>query len=263
MPFKAFTIAVCICMFGICIEKSQATIIVSGDVFISYALNPISTNTFYNPDNQQFFLNVLEGATKIGIIMQPQTLPLTKPPTGNELYAGKLFNFYNSVRSIEVTEFPTITATSLENVGMLFAPMPYFSFSSDEITALNNYIDQGGSVFFLGESNTYPTQNSVINQTLADIGSSMRISSGGYDRGKFIARGDHIATNDYTSGVASLTYGFVSGVSGGTALFSTNDYIPFIAYEEVSTSIPEPTLPESLFIGLLFLFGLVKRNSKN
>jgi hypothetical protein len=249
-------VIVCLCVFGICAQKSQATIIVSGDVFITYALNPISAN-YYNPDNQHFFLNVLDGATNIAIVKQPPTLT----NAGNEFYTGKLNNFYSTVPSMNISMISTITSSSLLNVGMLFAPMPTYGFSSDEIAAVNDYIDSGGSVFFLGESNIYPDRNAIINQTLADIGSSMRISNNALDKGKKIAVGNQIANDDYTIGVPSLTYGAVSGVTGGTPLFYTTGGVPFIAYEDVSR-VPEPTLPASLTVGLLFFFGFIKRYGK-
>jgi hypothetical protein len=258
---------VCLFIAGMCFGKSYATIIVSGDVLISFALNPsFFSGKFFNPDNQRFFTNVLDGETNIAIVMQPEIKvgDIVTNPT-NESYANKLNYFYKNIASKTTSMISTITASSLENVGMLFAPMLSTPFSPGELLALNDFIDSGGSVFFLGESDMFSDQNKIINQTLAGIGSSLRIVDGNLDNGKgkaFLASGSQIVNSGYTSGMSSFLYGAVSGVSGGTPLFYSTGGVPFVEYEEISR-VSEPAISASMLIGLLFISGLFSRKRKD
>jgi hypothetical protein len=237
-------------VFGICVEKSQATIIVSGDASIVRALD-VNASMLFNPGDQQFFINILNGATDVAIVDQLDT----------NTFASLLNHYYSSVGNSSVSAISTITSSSLMNVGMLIVPVPEKAFSNDELKVMNNYIDSNGAVFFLGDaSSSWASNNAIINQTLLSIGSSLSIVNDTLDRGIFKATGTEIIGDVFTNDIQSFTYGFVSTVNGGTSLFKTINGSSFIAYENVS--VPEPSMAWLLVAGMFGLWGLIKRNKK-
>lgn len=234
---------------ALCALNVNATIIVSGDASIASALNP-AVPTFYNQGDQQFFTNILGNATDVAVFDQLGTNP----------FAFQINNYYSSVSAINTSEIPTISSSSLENVGMLIVPLPVSAFSNDEMAIMNSYINGGGSVFFLGDAFTSSVKNAIINQMLLGIGSSLSIKNDSLDRGINKATANQISPDVYTNGVQSLTYGFVSAVNSGTSLFSTKNGTSFIAYEP--TSVPEPSMAMLIIVSIVGFLGLKKRNRK-
>jgi hypothetical protein len=143
---------------------------------------------------------------------------------------------------------------------MLVVALPVNAFSNDEMAIMDGYINNGGSAFFLGDAYTYSANNAIVNQSLMGIGSSMSIVNDSLDRGICTTLGNQIANDDYTNGVQSLTYGFVSAVNGGTPLFSTQNGTSFIAYEP--TSVPEPSMAMLMIVSIVGFLGLKKRSGK-
>jgi hypothetical protein len=149
--------------------------------------------------------------------------------------------------------------------------LPINAFLEEELSAMNSFEENGGSIFFLGEALDHAQQNANINQALLGIGSTLSIiEDSDYDnsintQAPFYATGVQIANNSYTQGVQSLFYGGVSGIKGESArlapLFLTQDGTPFIAYER-SLSVPEPSAIALFFISLPALFFSIRKRKK-
>jgi hypothetical protein len=257
MPCKAVTIAVFFCLFGICIEKSHATIIVSGDVSMAAFLN--SAYSINNPGNQHFFDNILQNSDNVAVVKQ------TTLDNFNSTYAVKIKFFYDtySKKDAKSDLITTITMQSIENINMLIIPVPQIDFSGEELICMNDYINNGGSIFFLGENAGYSINNSIINHALATIGSSLSIVDNSLDtRVTKITNLAQINQNDaFTENVSSFTYGSVSAVEGGISLFTTKNMTTFVAYENIS--VPEPPMAWLIVAGMLGMLGLATRINRN
>ena len=259
--FKNFlkrTIALSV-VSGLFLSNSYATIIVSGDVSIVNFINQY--NGSVDPGNQQFFDNIVQGLTDITVVKQPNA---TTSPT----YVDRIFTYFYENSTFTANIIDALTNPLLQNTDMLFIPVPEFAFQSEELTRLTDYIDNGGSVFFLGDfgmdqynnSGGFFANNAIINNTLSSIGSSMRIIDARLDANKNTAANAQIAPDLYTENVQTLTYGLVSGVKGGTPLFYTMDGTPFISYEP-ALPIPEPSAALLLLIGCISLFCVVRKKN--
>jgi len=219
-------------------SNTNATIIVSGDVSIVSPLDP--NFRFFNFGNQEFFIDVLNGSSQVAIVDQ----------SGNNPFAAGINTFYSTQSGITASRISIVTDASIDNAGMLVVALPDNAFSNDELAVMNSYIDNGGSIFFLGDAFKYTLNNAIINQALLGIGSTLSIAPySGLDIGVKIASGAQIANSSYTEDVKSFTYGYVSGVNGGTPLFSTKNGTSFISYEQLQ-SVPEPST------ALLFLMSI-------
>ena len=124
-------------------------------------------------------------------------------------------------------------------------------FASDELSALNSFIDTGGSVMFMGE---YTYAYTDINNALTGIGSGMSLYGENIDTGTNYAG---VASDPLTAGVSLYHYGATYGVSGGTSLFFDSRQRTITAYEQ--TSVPEASSLYLLAFGLLGLFGASRR----
>jgi hypothetical protein len=239
-------------VFVIFVDMSNATIIVSGDATFVNFLSPTFCS---HPDlgTQQFFANVMQGVDGVGILGQ-----LGKK-TNRQV---EILNSYYSLKSpIIEHSIEFLNDEILNNIQMLLVPIPAYSFSGNELVALSDYIQTGGSVFFMGDNAGYSGNNNVINQTLSSIGSSLRIVDNTLDPRLDTAVGRQIAADDYTDQVRSLRYYSVSEVRGGqgmSGLFYSNNGIPFIAYEQNQANVPEPSVEAQMILGLSALFFLVR-----
>jgi hypothetical protein len=259
---KLIKILIFLWTFGLGINSSFATLIVSGDASIVDPLNK-AFGKYYNPDNQRFFSNILQGGDHVAVLDQLNSSDLSHEKS------GKILSFYSTLSMVTTNDIQSITETALQDVDLLVVPLPETPFSTDELSYLNSFYDNGGSVFFLGDGYSIAgdgvtgigkNQNAHINDALADLGSLMRIDDNmSFDFGLPVtASGSRIASSILTSGVTSLTYGYASGVTGGTPLFLASDNItPFIECD-LPIPVPEPSTLLLSLTGLLFLFGFAK-----
>jgi hypothetical protein len=261
-----------ICLFGMCAHNSFATIIVSGDVTI---IDPIDPNypEYQFEGNKQFFLNVLQGSHKVAVVKKETDRGSWNQDhlycLDDEEYAVKAIDsFYNASYGITSSVIDTITAPELQNLGLLIVPLPASVFSEEELSILNGYINNGGSIFFLGEAFDHPEQNTNINQALLGIGSTLSITDSDLDiwmDADIYATDGQIINSSFTTGIDSLSYAYASEVKGGDGrlapIFLTKGGIPFIAYEQ-PLSVPEPSTIALLFISLPALLSFVRKRKK-
>jgi hypothetical protein len=246
---------------GLFLNDSFATIIVSGDVSIVHFIN--QCNGSVDSGNQQFFDNIVQGLTDITVVKQPNAIICTT-------YVDRIFTYFHEKSTFTANIIDALTNPLLQNTDMLFIPVPEVVFQPEELTRLTDYINNGGSVFFLGDfgkdqysnSDGFFANNAIINNTLSSMGSSLRIIDARLDAKKNTASNSQIAPDLFTENVQTLTYGLVSGVKGGTPLFYSLDGTPFIAYEPALT-IPEPSAAMLLLIGCISLFCVVRKKNRS
>ena len=215
-------------------QVDAGMIIASGD----------ATPAFYaaDPDNNVFFTNVLGSGNSVIIHDQ------NNPTMGN-----KINTFFNSLSGVtsDLFENETVTSSMLSGVDLFVTSLNTDQLAVTEIDVLDIFLDDGGTVLFMGD---YVNPETRINNALAGLGSAMRLD------GILSAAGTYFAGVDsdpLTSGVSSFTYGYTYGVTGGTSLFRDENNRTFMAYEGTTSSVPEPSTLILMGVGLITL--LIKR----
>ena len=239
------------------IGAADARIIVSGD---SNIVNPTvgSFSQPVNPGNVQFFTNLISGGSNVVVLDQ-------SGGTGSlASVASDLDVFYNALGGVSSTLLGGGTALSDANLAaadLLIAPLPDM-FSAAEATAVSNFLNNGGTVFLLGDNDAFPSANTAINGLLGAIGSSMSIVSDAIDNGFNSALGARIVSDALTMGVSEFRYASTSAVTGGNALFFALDgRTAFVSASD--SSMPEIPLPAApfLFATGLAALGYVRRRT--
>lgn len=225
--------------------QADMTVFVSGD---SNIINPLSGSYGSGVDagNQQFFTNILAGGTSVAI------LDTSYKDVSAANWAAEMDTHYDGLVGVGSTVFTgTVTAAQLSGVDLFISLLPDDDFTAEEIAVMTSFIYGGGDIFFLGENSNLSNYNARINSALTGLGSSLSIVNDAFDSGWNTATGSQIASDPYTAGVSTFTYGAPSQVPvvvGGTTLFSGTGGQPFVAYEVV----PVP-VPGALLLGILGL----------
>jgi hypothetical protein len=234
--------------------------LLSGDANVTNALN----GTFeapIDPGNQRFFSNILQGGNSV-LVQTTTNFP--------EVVWGNAVNgFYNSTGISSTLTTSPVADADLAHVN-LFVSIAPDAFSATELSALTNFLNGGGSVFFLGDnSGIAGPQNMVINSELAALGSNLAIaldlSEGCADNFHQLS-GSEIANDPLTAGVSTFTCAAGSAVysrnilGGSTVLFTEFNGNSLVIYEPYGTPqmpVPEPTpIPEPTSV-ILFSTGAV------
>jgi len=128
-------------------------------------------------------------------------------------------------------------AAALQTADWFIATFAY-SYTNDEISLLNQFLDDGGSIFVVGEHPAYDNTNA--NNLLSALGSTMSFGGEAAPRA-WSSTGSEIGTDPFTTGVSLFTGNYASSVvNGGISLFSENSYT-IVAYEETEAPpVPEP-----------------------
>ncbi|MBT8343056.1 MAG: PEP-CTERM sorting domain-containing protein [Desulfatitalea sp.] len=239
--FRVTPLSIVLCLFGmLCVNPSAfALIIASGD-------NTPAFYAAYN-DNNVFFENILQGGTNV-LVHEAATSSI-----GNNLNT-----YYNSLTSVSSSYLGSaeVTNSFLSGTDLFVTGMYGGEFTASELIALDSFVDSGGTVFFMGDYNYSPVG---INNALAYLGSSMMLYGPISDTGNNNATGSSIASDPFTTGVSSFTYGATNGVSGGTSLFFDRADRPFLAYDGGPSAVPEPSTMFLLGTGLVGLVGIGRK----
>jgi len=236
-----------------CINAVNAELFLSGDTNIT---NPLtgSSGVAIDTGNQKFFTNILQGGQNVAVLQS------TWGGSVGSAYTD-VNTFYNSLPGVTSTVISG-TINSLAGYDLLVAPLPDHAFVASEITVFNNFIAQGGSIFFTGENSdiSFAMSNSAINAALVALGSSMSIYSTIFDTGFRTATGAQIAADLFTAGVSTFTYAAPSEVlfGSGTPLFFGTGGQAFLSYEQTS-KVPLPAAFWIFGSGLLGLLGIRRK----
>ncbi|MEH2355800.1 PEP-CTERM sorting domain-containing protein [Nostoc sp.] len=233
---RALCSASVILTFSIGSRSYAGTFIVSGDANI---VNPLvaSSNQLINPGNVQFFTNILEGGTNV--IVQSTS---SGDDTAVEAIESEINSFYNSLTGVTSTIVnDLITPAVLSSADLFISSLPDDSFTDAEIASLGDFLENNGSIFFVGDNNNFQQENARINAALTSLGSSINIlDTDIFDSGFNTATGSRIVSNPLTAGVNAFTYAGASEVVGGTSLFLGLTRQTFLSVEN-TTQVPEPS----------------------
>ncbi len=216
------------------LNVSAGLIIASGD----------ATPAFYasDPGNDLFFEEILGGGNRV-VINDP-----------NNIWIGENLNaYYNSLSGVTSTMYnnEVVTNVLLTDVDLFVTSLVTDELNSEELSALNTFVNNGGSVIFMGD---YTQSPDAINNALAGIGSSMHLNTPINDIGTHYATGSQIDATPLTSEITTFTYGYTYGVSGGQSLFRDLSNRTFMAYEGTfQHDVPEPAIIPLFVFGIIFL----------
>lgn len=223
-------LSVAICILLMASPSAQADLFVSGDTNLIDCLLGIHNGAPLDAGNQQFFKNLLEGASKVVIL--DSSVPFLQN-------AGEdARDFYNSLPGVAADLIAgTVTAGHLAGAKLFIAPAPNDSFLHSEVAAINTLLASGGNVLLTGENADplFTVSNNAINQLLQGVGSSMSIAP------DFTEAGFNPATilpSPFTVGVTTFQFAYSSRVVGGSPLFRSLAGKIFLASEALA--VPEP-----------------------
>jgi hypothetical protein len=243
---RKFAIAAFLLLFCLPLGKTAiaSLLIVSGDSNIGNAINGTS-GAPVNPDNATWFTNILGSGSTVKLLSD-----VTGGSAGDSVQEiNDHYNSLSGVSSSVVSPGTTISPTLLAGVDLFLSFLPSDDYAAGEITALENYLTGGGSLFFLGENNNFTATNTRINAALSGLGSGMSIVSALIDAG--FNTTTNIDADLLNVGVSSFTYAATSRVVGGTSLVRTafSDET-FVAYEGEIMRVPEPATILLLGVGI-------------
>lgn len=239
--FRLGLFAVASVLLGVDATGQGGELLVSGDVTPVFSLTNASPNPA-TPGNRQFFTNILQGGTNVAI--RNTSFNSSAGPEINQFYAS-----LGGVASTLITG--PVTTNQLASVDLFVAPVPDTAFSASEGNAIAGFLNSGGVVLLIGESEGIPfglTTNGYVNNLLAQLGSQLTLVDRSLDIGPQIATGSMIAVHPLTAGVAAFNYGSASEVVGGAPLFFAQNGPAFVAVE--TQNIPEPAAMAMLALGL-------------
>ena len=246
MITKKFIRLLSVCALIVYGSSANAILILSGDGNITTDLGVVA-------GNDTFFTNVLQGGSTVTI-----------HDGFHEPFATSINTFYNGVGGVSssiLSSGTTITDASLAGSDLFISILPENNYMVSEISAMSSFLTGGGSIFFIGDNGSVDVNNSIINDALLDLGSSMSILLGTtFDGGFHLATGSQIATDPLTAGVTEFSYAAPNEVSinGGTSLFFGTQGEAFVSYE--SASVPEPSIMVLLSLGLVGI-GFARRKA--
>ena len=187
----------------------QSRLVLLADVNVISNLEDTAGN-----DNHVFFANLVD----IGII-DTQVKILTSTLAGtiaggdgdNDLNA-----FYLSHGVTSSLWSTLVSAEALAGAELLVVMLPDDEFTTEELTAMGDFLAAGHRILFLGEQEVFAApQNARIDAALAALGSSMSLDAVSLDdEGLQDTVPGQILLHPFTDGVSVLNYGNVNSISG-------------------------------------------------
>jgi hypothetical protein len=213
-------------VFVVAQASNAQTIFLSGD---GNVIDPLVGKVVaVDTGNQQFFTNVLQGGSEV-VVLQNTFMGCC------ESFDEDVNDFYNSLPGVTSTVIVgTVTGAALAGADLFVSAIPDDAFTVSEVSALDSFLQGGGTIFFLGENEFFPAENGFINAALLGLGSNLSIINDVFDAGFNTATGPQIAADPFTTGVSTFTYAAPSRVSlvvGGNPIFFGSGGEPFLTYE--------------------------------
>lgn len=211
--------------------------------------------------NVTFAKNILGTGTKVAIMGDSENFAI----------GGQLANAYNSFTGVAATSFfGAITADKLATADLFLAFFPSRAFTATETGLISDFLNRGGTFMVAGESQLDPfgnplgqLSNARVNTLLTDLGATIRLGNASLDISDQFATGAEIVANPLTAGVTSFGYGLTTTVSGGQALFLTNDLRPFVSVQTLGAAVPEPATWAMMISGFAAVGVSMRRRRTN
>src|SRR4051794_36070800 len=152
---------------GLSTVPARAALFLAGDSNLLNAIDGSGSITL-DPGNRRFFLNVLAGGDKALVDTDSSVTSWTALQT-----------YYNSLPGVSATTTSgTITSANfLGGVDLFFIVVPNRSFAAPEISAMQTFLNGGGTLFLIGENNGFPTENANLNTVLAGLSAPMSLQN--------------------------------------------------------------------------------------
>jgi len=186
------------------------TLVVAGALFISaISLPALATPIFLagdsnifvtNEDNEVFFQNVFNGQSVANYS------------------SNSLAGLGTTASETNYGAGATITSTGLSGKDFMIFGHSRVAVSANELTAIADYYNGGGSLFLFGEGNqSFLRLNNAVNSILSVVGSTMSLSTTeNFDISGFTTLTDFVGTGAFAVGVNSWITGFTSKINLGS-----------------------------------------------
>ena len=231
-------------------SASAGTLLVSGDSNIGNGIDG-SDGSSTVAGNATFFRDLLGSGTSVVFQLTTNTDP---SETTSE---SSITHYYGTTLGDTVNQVTTVTSANLAGASLLISFLPDTAYTGAEMTAIQNFLNGGGTVLLTGEWGGFDaTADANINALLSFLGNPMSLTLNDFDNGFTIGSGAQIQSTPFTAGVTSFQYAATTNVTGGTPIFETKDLSHvFMAYTGSVSTVPEPGTGLLVTSAALLAFG--------
>jgi hypothetical protein len=195
-----------------------------GDVAVINDLNTFDNNAAANPNNIQFYKNLVDfsGAGSRASGNKVLMFRGHNPACGWECSPSNWSTFETTMTGegytvIDGDDNSTPIASIDPGVKLLVLVLPTTSFAWNEINAIKSFSAEGGRVLFVGEYDSYYGTGglSTENNFLSNMGAVMRNIAGSVDCGYTVIPGANIHDHQITHGLTNITVACLSRLQLG------------------------------------------------